>query len=177
MAVAMGVGSIVLLIIGILSMYGLRSFLVMGNCAAMDARNRLVSDQITRELRQATRVLNYRSDADGRTLVLTNSLQGVSVAYTWEAETRTLTCEKSDQSPVTCLTECDLWEAFFFQNLPQPSTTEPFLPATNAAGALDLGRARLVTLSWKCSRPVAGTSWKTESAQTLQIVLRNAAQP
>jgi hypothetical protein len=177
MAVAMGVVSIVLVIIGLLSLYGLRSFLVMGNCAALDAKNRHVSDQISRELRQATKI-NYYPDASGTTLeLLTNSPPGVSVSYTWDADARTLTCAKPNQPQFICLTDCDSWEALFFQNIPQPSATAPFLPATNAAGVLDVDQARIVTLSWKCSRPVTGTSWKTESAQTLQIVLRNAVQP
>jgi Prokaryotic N-terminal methylation motif len=177
MAVALAVGSIVMLVLGLLSLDGLRSFLVMGNCAALDQKNRFVSDRITRDLRQATRILSYQSDADGKTLVLTNSLQGSAIAYTWDAETRTLTCTETGEPPFTCLTDCDSWEALFFQNLPQMSATAPFLPATNGVGALDLNQARVVTLSWKCSRPVTGASWKTESAQTLQIALRNTAQP
>jgi len=177
MIVTLGVGSIVLLIVGLLSVFGLRSFLVMGNCATLDDKNRLVADQITREFRQATRVSSYQADADGQSLVLTNSVEGFAVGYHWSADTRTLVCEKTDQAPVVCLRDCDSWEALFFQNLPQASATQPFLPATNVLGKLDLDLARVVNLSWKCSRPVPGSKVKTESSQTLQIVLRNSAQP
>ncbi|MFO1514205.1 MAG: prepilin-type N-terminal cleavage/methylation domain-containing protein [Verrucomicrobiota bacterium] len=177
MMVTLAVGAIVLVILGLLSVYGLRSFLVMGNCAALDDKNRLAADQITRDLRQATRVLSFETDADHKALRLTNSLQGIATEYLWSADTRRLTCEKTDQPQVTCLTDCDSWEALFFQNLPLASATQPFLPATNALGDLDLNRARIVSLSWKCSRPVAGSRVKTESTQSLQVVLRNAAQP
>jgi prepilin-type N-terminal cleavage/methylation domain-containing protein len=177
MMVTLGIGSIVLVIIGLLSLYGLRSFLVMGNCAALDDKNRLAADHITRDLRQATRVLSYEVDADSKTLVLTNSVQEFSMRYVWSADARTLICEQTDQPQFICLNDCDSWEALFFQNIPQASATQPFLPATNGSGNLDLELARVVNLSWKCTRPVTGSNVKTESGQALQIVLRNAAQP
>lgn len=177
MIVSLGIGSIVLVVIGLLSLFGLRSFLVMGNCAALDDKNRLVADQITRELRQATGVLSFQADADGQSLVLTNSLEGYGVTYRWRADARTLACEKADQPEFICLRDCNSWEVLFLQNIPQASATQPFLPATNALGNVDLDQARVVSLSWKCSRPVPGSKIKTESAQTLQVVLRNTAQP
>jgi len=177
MAVTLGVGSLVLVVIGMLSFCGMRSFLIMGNCVTLDDKSRIAADQITRDLRQATQVLRYEADADGKRLVLTNSVQGVLVDYVWNAETRTLTCEKTDQPQFTCLNDCDAWEATFFQNIPLASVSSPYLPATNVIGGADVNLARIVSLSWKCSRPVTGSNTKTESAQTLQIALRNAGQP
>jgi Tfp pilus assembly protein PilV len=176
MAVSLGVGSLVLVVIGMLSFCGMRSFLVMGNCVAMDDNSRIAADQMTRDLRQATQVLRYEVDADGKKLVLTNSIQGISVEYFWNAATRTLTCEKTDQPQLTSLNDCDAWEATFFQNIPLPSASNPYLPATNVVGGPELNLAHIVSLSWKCSRPVTGSKTKTESAQTLQIALRNAGQ-
>jgi hypothetical protein len=177
MAVAMGVSSLILVIIGLLSLSGLRSFLVMGNCAALDQRNRLLSDQLSRDLREASKVVRFQTDTDGTTLVLTNTVASISVSYVWDREARTVTCTKTDQSPVIGLKDCDSWEVQFFQNLPQPSASEPFLPVASTVGVPDLGQARIVTLSWKCSRPVAGTGWNTESTQTVQVALRNFPPP
>ncbi len=177
LAVTLGIGSIVLVVLGVLSSYGLQSFLVMGNSAAMDDQSRLASDQITRELRQATQVLRYEVEAESKTLVLTNSLQAYAVEYSWNAEARTVSCSKGDQAQFICLSDCDAWEATFFQNIPLASVTRPYLPATNQLGTLDLNLARVVSMSWKCSRPVAGSKNKTEGVQTLQVTLRNAAQP
>jgi Tfp pilus assembly protein PilW len=176
LAVTLGIGSIVLLVLGMLSFYGLQSFLVMGNCAALDEKSRLASDQITREVRQATRVLRYDVQPEGKLLVLTNSLEGYSVAYFWNAETRTVSCDKTDQSPSLCLTDCDVWNPTFFRNVPLAATSS-YLGATNESGTLDLNQARIVSLSWKCSRPVAVTKARTESAHTLRVALRNSAQP
>jgi hypothetical protein len=177
LAVTLGIGSIVLVVLGMLSFYGLQSFFVMGNSAALDDKSRLASDQITRELRQATRVLRYDVQPEGKLLVLTNSLKGYSVEYYWNAETRTVSCDTSAQSPFICLSDCDVWNASFFQNVPLASMSPPYPGATNALGMLDLNQARVVSLSWKCSRPVAVSKIKTESAHTLRVALRNSAQP
>lgn len=176
MAVALGVASITLMILGLLSLYGLRSFAVMGNFADLDEEGRLAVDRVSRDLRQATSVLSYKGNADSKTLVMTNALTGSSATYTWDAGTRTVTSEEKGEPPVVCVTDCDAWEPSFFQDLPQPSTTLPLLPATNHTGQLDLKLARVIKLSWLCSRSVPGTKVVTESAPSLQIVLRNAPQ-
>jgi len=177
MMVALGLGAIVLTIISLLSLNGLHCFLVMGNSATLDQRNRIAAGQFEREVRQATGVLSYQSDASTKTLVLTNCLDGVAVSYTWDTEARTVTCAKTGQPEFTCLTDCDFWSAQFFQNVPQPSASEPFLPATNSVGNLALNQARVVNLSWRCSRPLTGTTLNTESAKSLQVILRNSAPP
>jgi hypothetical protein len=130
----------------------------------------------SRDLRHVTEVVRYEIDDDSKRLVLTNGVAGFSIDYVWTAATRTLTCVKTDQPQVVCLRDCDSWDAQFFQGTPQASGIQPFLAATNSAGALDLGTARVVGLSWKCSRPVVGSSVKTESAQTVRVVLRNLQQ-
>jgi Tfp pilus assembly protein PilV len=177
LAVTLGIGSIVLVVLGMLSFYGLQSFFVMGNCAALDDKSRLASNQITREMRQATRVVRYDVKPEGKLLVLTNSLEGYSVEYFWDAETRTVSCNKTDQSPSICLSDCDVWNASFFQNFPVASMSSPYLSATNGVGTLDLNQARIVSLSWKCSRPVAVSKTRTESAHTFRVALRNSALP
>ena len=177
LAVTLGIGSIALVVLGMLASYGLQSFIVMGNCAALDDKSRIAADQISRELRQATGVLRYDVEPDSKRLLLTNSLQGYFVDFVWNADSRTLTLQKTDEAPSVCLSDCDAWEATFFQNLPLASVAQPYLPATNNSGVLDLKRAHIISMSWKCSRPVAVSNARTESAQTIQAALRNASLP
>ena len=177
LAVTLGVASIVLVVLGMLSSYGLQSFLVMGNSAALDNRSRLAADQMTRELRKATRITRYDVQPDGKLLRLTNHVEGYAVEYFWSADSRTVTCEKTDESPFVCLSDCDTWDATFFQNVPLASISEPYLSATNQSGMLDLNQAHVVSLSWKCSRPVALSKARTQNAHRLQVALRNPAQP
>lgn len=176
MAVALGVGSIVLVVVGLLSLYGLRSFAVMGSLADLDEHSRLAVDRISREVRQTTGVLRYQTSSTDKTLVLTNALTRTYVAYVWDAETRTLTYEQTGEPGSVCLTDCEFWDVRFFQDQPQASATMPFLRATNGTGQLDLGLARIVAMSWKCSRAVPGMKVNAESTQSLQIVLRNSPQ-
>lgn len=177
LAVTLGIASIVLVVLGMLSSYGLQSFLVMGNCATLDDKSRLAGDQLTRELRKATRVLRYDVQPEGKLLLLTNKVEGYAVEYFWNAESRTVTCEKTDEPPFVCLSDCYAWDATFFQNVPLASISQPYLPATNQFGILNLNEARIVSFSWKCSRPVALSKARTESAHSLQVALRNTAQP
>jgi len=177
LAVTLGVASIVLVVLGMLSSFGLQSFLVMGNCAALDDQSRLAADQMTRELRKATRVLRYDVQPEGKVLLLTNKVDGYAVEYFWNANSRAVTCEKMDEPPYVCLSDCDTWDAAFFQNVPLATAANSYLPATNEFGILNLKQARIVSFSWKCSRPVALSKAKTENEQTLQVALRNAAQP
>lgn len=177
MMVAVGIASIVLVVLALLSLNGLQSFLIMGNSTALDARSRWAADQITRELRQAAGVVRYEVEEASRTLVLTNRLEGYLLQYVWNAADCTLTSQKADEPPVVCLTDCDDWAAEFFQNQLQASATAPYWPATNGAGELDLDQARIVSLSWKCRCPVAGSRITTESAQTVQVALRNSVRP
>jgi hypothetical protein len=176
MAVAVGVGSIVLVLVGLLALYGLRSFAVMGNYADLEEKSRLAMDKISRDLRQTTGVLRYKVTPDSKTLVLTNALAATAITYVWDADTHRLTSEENGESPVVRLTDCESWNASFFQDRPQPSVTLPFLPATNGVGKLDLELARIITLSWTCSRTVPGMKATTDSAQSLQVVLRNSPQ-
>lgn len=176
MAVTLGVAAIALVILGLLSLYGLRSFTVMGNFADLDERGRLAVDRVSRDLRQATGVLNYKMGPDRKTLVLTNALAGTAISYVWDGDTRTLTCEETGESPAVCLSDCESWNPSFFQDQPQTSAGLTLLPATNGSGQLDLKLARVVRMTWQCSRRVTGVPAAIESAPSLQIVLRNAPQ-
>ena len=118
LVITIGIGSLVLVVLGMLASYGIQSFLVMGNCAALDDKSRLAADQITRELRQATQVLRYDVQPESKSLVLTNSLEGYALEYFWSADNRTVTCEKTGQPQSVCLSDCDTWDATFFQNVP-----------------------------------------------------------
>ncbi len=165
--VATVVASLLLLVVGVLSVYGLRSFSAMGNCTELDAQSRQALDQISQDMRQATQVLSCGTNAFGATLVVSNGLRGMTIRYEWDADARTLSCEKSDQGEVVYLTQCDAWQVEMYRRTPQPGTTMTFVRTPNPA------ECKLVAMTWKCSRPIMGRAWNTETVQTAQIVLRN----
>lgn len=173
LVVAMGVGSLALVIIGMLTLFGLRSFVAMGSYTDLDAKSRNALDLMSRDIRQATGVVRYSTNEYSKTLLLTNATRNLSLRYTWDADARTLACAKSGQPETIYLGECDEWNVAFYQRTPLPNQPLTFLPATNSNGTLATNLCKLIALSWKCSRPVPGSPWQTETVQTTQIVLRN----
>lgn len=173
--VAGAIASIVLMVAGVLALYGLRSFAAMGNYTELDAQSRNALDQISYDVRHATQVLSYQSAISNKSLVLSNSLRipPMTIRYTWDGNSRTLACEKNDQSEVVYLTGCDAWDVEFYHRTPQPGPMMMFLPATNGTGDLDAPAVKMIAMTWKCSRPLMGEKRNTESVQTAQIVLRN----
>jgi len=166
-AVAVGIGSLVLLVVTALSMYAMRSFIAMGNYASLDAKNRLALDRMTRDIQQATRVTGVGQSGQVKWLMLTNVESGDTLKYTWYGDERTLECEKSGQPTQVYLTECDEWDFELYQRTARPDSANALFPATDPAVT------KVVEMTWKCSRTLLGKKWSTESVQSARIVLRN----
>lgn len=175
--VAMGIGSVVLAGVAALTMFGARSFAAMANYVDLDARSRDTVDGISRELRGATAVIAFATNLPIKFITLTNASDGATMKLTFNSIDRTLVYERSGQSAKTYLTQCDSWRFDLFNRVPLLSSTNiTFHRATNGAGQLDPAAVKLITMSWKCSRPILGAKFNTESVQMAQIVLRNKVQ-
>ena len=128
--VASAIGSIILAATATLWMFGARSFVALGNYYDLDSKSRFALDRMTRDIRQATRVLAFQNTGNNRWLSLTNELAAVGMRYTWDAGNQTLTCEKTGQPAEVYLTECDRWDFNLFQRTPQKNQTNTFFFAT-----------------------------------------------
>jgi len=171
--IALCLGSMILTVAGSLYLFGSRSFVAMGNYVDLDAKSRKAIDLMSRDIREATQVTAFETDATLRKLTVTNAFAGTGATYIWNATPRTLLCRKNGQPDQIYLTECDAWNFELYQRTPQRGGGYTFIPATNATGVLDLSLCKLVNMSWKCSRSVMGSKMNTESVQTAQVVLRN----
>jgi len=171
--VASGIGSLILGVTATLWMFGARSFVALGNYRELDSRSRFALDRMTRDIRQATRVVSFQNSGNNRWLSLTNELAGVGIRYTWDDASQALSCEKTGQPAEVYLTECDRWDFNLFQRTPQPNQTNTFFLATNRFGVYDPTLCKLINMTWKCSRTILGEKANTESVQTAQVVLRN----
>ena len=157
-----------------LSLYGARSSLALVNYTDLDSKSRYALDVISREVREATGVLSFQTNATSATLTLTNGIQGYGIRLNYDAKAGTVVLSRTGQNDLTALTECDQWGFQLFQRTPVPTATNVlYYPATNGAGVLDLNLCKLVSLSWKCSRTILAQKVNTESVQASQIVLRN----
>ena len=166
--IGVGVGSIVLAVVSILTVFGTRSFVSLGNYSILEEQSRLGVDQITREVRQASAVVSWQTNSMPKWLRVTNATHGYSVKYSWDAS-RQLSARKSNESEDKVLLEgCDGWDFSLWKRAPFANQTNGFYPATNASDC------KLIRMTWKCSRFIAGTnSVNTEAMHTAQIVLRN----
>lgn len=176
--VGIGVGSIVLAVVSILTVFGTRSFVSLGNYSILEQQSHAGIDQITRELRQAAGVVAWQTNSLPKWLLVTNitvnpdgttnASKAYSVKYSWDSD-RQLVVRKSNESEDKVLLEgCDSWDFSLWKRAPYANQTNGFYRATTAADC------KLISMTWRCSRFIAGTnSVNTEAVQTAQIVLRN----
>jgi hypothetical protein len=123
---------------------------------------------IGRELRQATAVIDCRTNSAVNYVTLTNADALTNMKVSWDTNAATLVFEKTGQPAQTCLMGCSDWRFGLYTRAPNVSSTNlSFNPATNMASC------KLINMSWKCSRTVLGSKANSETVQTAQIVLRN----
>ena len=87
-----------------------------------------------------------------------------ALTYAYDSSARTLTRRKNGTSTLL-LGQCDFLNFDISQR--NPSNNFTFYPETNVS------LAKLIDVSWKCSRKVLGAKINTESVQTAKIVIRN----
>jgi hypothetical protein len=158
--VASGIGSLLFVMVAALTMFSARSFVAMGNYADLDKTSRNALDIMSREIRQTKDMISFNNNQ----LTFVN-MDGSLLVYYYNPSTRQLTRQTGNMPPQVLLTECD----FLHFNVSQrnPSNNFMFYPAPTA------GTAKLVDVSWRCSRKILGQPVNTESVQTAKIVIRN----
>ena len=162
--VGIGVGSIVLAVVSILTVFGARSFASMGNYTILEQQSTIGVEQITRELRQACGVLAWQTNAMPKWLLVTNPT-GYTVKYSLDTDGQITRLKSSQTQPDVLLTGCDSWTFSLLNGAPQ---TNGFKPATN------MSDCKMISMSWRCSRFMGKTnSVNTEAVQTARIVMRN----
>ena len=159
MLVAMAIGSILLIALCALSFYSSHSFVALTNYVDLDRFNRNAMDTITREMRQTKKVTSFASDS-----VTFEDYDGLSLTYTYSPGTRKFTRIKNGSSTVL-LNDCDSLSFTIAQRSPVPGTYEVYPVAT-------AGTAKVINVTWKCSRSIFGKVANTENVQTARIVIR-----
>ncbi len=157
MLVAVGVGSLLLMVMAQVFLSGTFAFAAMGNYVSMDSNSRMALDHMTREIRQAGNLTEFSPTRLQFTLhAQTNS----TLVYSWDAGSRQLTEWKTGNTCTNILlTECDQL-AFSMLN-------GAFTPTTN------LSAGKGIKAAWKCSRTILGKKTTTEDMEQALIVMRN----
>jgi len=158
--VAMCVVMLVLFALCAFSMFSTRSFVAMYNYVDLDDNNRIAMDTLTRDVRAAKRVV----DCTASRLILEDS-DGKMLGYIYDPNVRTLVRTNSASADKVLLKQCD---RLLFK-IGQRNTT------TGGYGVYDAATpatAKVVNVSWLCSRTIFGRKENTESVQTARIVIR-----
>mgnify|MGYP001560798617 CR=1 FL=1 len=158
--VAMGISSMALLATASLSFYTARSFAAISNYVDLDKHSRNALDRISQMIRQADGVTDFSAHEISFSYEHTNTLTfryseaTKELAQIYKGETRTL------------LTECDYLNFEIFQRNPINGSYDQY-PATLTNNA-----AKIVQVTWLCSRSILGKMVNTESVQSAKIVIR-----
>ena len=159
MLVVMGISAILMLALTVFFMLGGRSFAAMFNYVDLDDANRIAMDLLSRDIRQSNRVTGYATNR----LTLEDS-DLTPIVYDWDRTNRTLTRIRGAESKVL-LKECDTLRFDIAQRTPVKGTYEFYPSAT-------VTNAKVIDVSWVCSRQIFGRKENTESVQTARIVIR-----
>jgi hypothetical protein len=141
------------------SLFATRSFHALINYAELSGKNRYAANVMIREIRQANRV----DSCSANVLVLVDS-DGSSITYTFNATSGTLTRLKNGVSKVL-LTGCDRLKFDLGERNPVEGTYDVYPAATAAT-------AKVIDISWLCSRTILGVKQNSESVQTARVVIR-----
>ena len=165
MIVAVGITS--LLMVGLVAffMFAGESFAAMFNYSDLDGANRIAMDTLTTDLRQCNKVTVYTT-----TSLTLQDYDGVSTLnYTYDPTAKTLVRTRvnptTGTSTTTLLKGCTSLTFTIAQRNPVGGSYDVYPAATAAT-------AKVVNISWICSRSIFGNSINTEAVQTARIVIR-----
>jgi len=156
--IALGVGTLVLAALAAFALYSARFFVTLRNCVDLDTQARLAVDRMSQEIRQANRLVSY----DPEKIVLEVSSNKVTFAY--DSGSRTLTRLAGDRRTVL-LTGCESARFDIFTRQATNATYDTFPTAS-------VDNAKVVQITWNCSRDILGVKQNTEAMQSAQVVIR-----
>jgi hypothetical protein len=157
--VGTALGVLVLAAVGSIYLFSLTSYGSMANYAELNAKNRMTSDMISRDIRSASSVASVTSSQ----LVL--RFAKTNVTYTYDPDLATLTRVQFGQ-PRVLLENVDYLGFYLYQRPPTNSAYEQFPTATPAT-------AKMVAFEWSCSQRVYRSVKTSSSHQAAIVELRN----
>lgn len=156
---SIGLTGLIMLVLVTISVFSGRSFVALANYVELDDKNRIAIDTITRDLRSCNRVYYCATN-----FLLLEDSDGWFVYYIHSPTTKVLTRYKGSQwGPL--LTGCENLSFNLGKRNSLPGTLDQY-PAAH------VNEAKVVDVSWKCTRTILGVNANTESVQTAKIVIR-----
>ena len=160
--IAISVGMMAMAAVGSMTLFTARSFVASGNYADLDRASFVALDTLSRDIRQS-RALTLPFTTNKLTLTDNDN---VTLTYEYKPSTSEFTRVKNGTTTVL-LKQCDFLNFAIYQRTPTNGWN--WRPVTTSL----ISEAKLIDVSWKCSRKILGAKVNTESVQTAKVVVRN----
>jgi len=157
--IGVGLAGIIVVVVGSLSLYSGINFACLANYTEMDSASLNAMSRVTRDIRSANAL----------TAISTNSITistdtGSPITYSFSTGSRTLSRLQGTNSLVV-LRECDDLRFFVYQRTPVAGQFAQY-------DIGDTNEAKVVFVTWTCSRTVFGRKLTTDSASAGRVVMR-----
>lgn len=159
------VGSLAMLALMSVILFSARSFAALTNYVDLDNHSRSALDVMTREIRQASALV----EGDPHRLVFNvpdHNGALYEVTYQYDPQDRLLTRATTVGTQVL-LRECDQLRFAVFQRHPISGTYDQWREDWS-----NPSQVKVVQLMWTCSREILGARVNTESVQSAKVVIR-----
>jgi prepilin-type N-terminal cleavage/methylation domain-containing protein len=159
-AIALGIGSVALLIMASLSSFTARSFAGLANYTDLDRMSRSALDTMSQQIRQTRRL----TEGTTNRLVFEDS-DGGTLQFFYDPSAKTLRRTKTGEPSKLLLSNCKQLTFSLYQRNPVGGSYEVYPTATPAT-------CKLIQLRWTCTRDLLRAEANTESVQSAKIVIR-----
>jgi hypothetical protein len=162
MIVAVGVGSLVLLSMGMIFATSSRSFVFMGSFMNLDRTNRYAMDVMSRDIRRSKDLISFATNQ----LVFSYDGKNTNLTYIYDSSAGTLSSFKTgDSSTNVLLSGLDRLSFSMYANAPLAGAS--FSNTTTAT------RGKSISVTWCNSKTIVGQKLTREDMQEALIVIRN----
>jgi prepilin-type N-terminal cleavage/methylation domain-containing protein len=158
--VATALAGIAVAALAMLSYFTSRSFVAATNYTDMALLSRMALDNMSRTIRQSRQVTAYSTNS-----ITLLDASGNSVQYALNPSTGTLIAISSGVTN-TYLTGCNSLQFWIYQRTPKSNSLSCYSPAY-------VTNAKLVQVTWSCSRKILGANVNNEVVESASICLRN----
>jgi prepilin-type N-terminal cleavage/methylation domain-containing protein len=159
MLIVMGITAMLIGALASFTMFTGRSFVALFNYVDLDNGNRLAMDQFSRDVRQANRVIDF-----GSTYLHLEDSDLSPLNYDYSLTNRILTRTQNGVTTVV-LRDCETLRFDVGARNPVKGKYDQYPAATPES-------AKVVDVTWVCSRSVFGRKENTENVQSSRIVIR-----
>ena len=160
MLVAIGVGSVVLMIVGTVFMTSNRMFSDLGNYVGIDRASQEVLERMTRDIRKSQNLVSFATNR-----IVFNFDGTTNLSYTYYPGARQLIRSITGQEDKCLLADCDSLQFAMYKNAP--------LPGGTMGTTTDPAQGKCIRVTWKCSRTALGQTRDSETVEQALIVIRN----